>query len=253
MKKILKFDKMIFEESKIADNLEKVGVKTSFFDNFTINKLVVDSVLAKKLGKKEGIYVAFNYIPDKVFVEKPLIAKISKTINELVDLTIKSKILLVGLGNYMITADSLGKATLDKLDLTKERKYILEGFSPSVSSITNIESVNIVKGIVLAEKPSLVVVIDSLATDSFSKLCCSFQLSTSGITAGGGVKTSKKVLDKDTLGVPVLAIGVPLIINMNRALGINMYGKSYLCPQEVDIYIDKLASILSKSIDLAFS
>ncbi|MDR1917589.1 MAG: GPR endopeptidase [Christensenellaceae bacterium] len=118
----------------------------------------------------------------------------------------KSRVLVVGLGNDRFVADSLGPKVLSFIN-TGER---LMTFEPNVKGITGINSVDAIKQIVKLCKPNCVIVIDSLVSVSADKIGTNYQIATSGITPGSGIGRDNKRLDEDFLGVPVLAIGVPI-------------------------------------------
>ncbi|MCL2822309.1 MAG: GPR endopeptidase [Firmicutes bacterium] len=131
-------------------------------------------------------------------------------------------VLVVGLGNPALAADSLGVQVLKNLMVTRHFgekdiknvgfKTSLCGISPNVSGITGIESFDIVKGVVDRIKPDLVVVVDSLASASVGRIGSAFQLCLGGITPGSGVGNSRVRLDFDSLGVRVISVGVPLVV-----------------------------------------
>ena len=258
MKNQISFEEMILEESKIANNIEKYGGIAKKFNGFVKTFVNLDENSAEKLGRRTGKYVTFDCDCRKKIDTDELSKQIANVIRDFTKNRIKKngKILIIGLGNSIITADNLGRSTIDNLDLTKRRRAVLQGFCPDVASVTNIESVNIVKGLIKEEKPDLVIIIDSLATSSFNKLCSSYQLTTAGIAAGGGVGATDKLLTAEALGVDVIAVGLPLIINIERAIpkkGDFYCGKKYLCPQEIDIFVKNAGRILAKSIESAFN
>ncbi len=137
------------------------------------------------------------------------------------NLTEQSKILVVCLGNEKITADSLGSKVAEKLIVTSHL-FKEPGFSVKygnlcavkcgVSGTTGVESFDVIFGLVKQIKPDAVIAVDTLSCGSISRLGCTVQFSDGGIEPGGGVGNSKKSLSYDTLRVPVLAVGVPLVI-----------------------------------------
>lgn len=231
MKNDIFFEESVFEEAKIVENLKKLGATTQKYRMFTKTELEINDELAKIINRKKGRYITFNIQKETT----KLVLEIANTINDLVE--DKSNVLVVGLGNRFVTADSLGENTLSKITL----KNVLK-FCPSVKSETNIDSPLLVKGVVDTVKPTGVIVIDSLATRDTSKLATSIQLTDAGIVAGGGVYKSDKLFSLETLKVPVIAVGVPLIVGIKG---------SFFCPHQIDIYVDKMASILAKSINKA--
>lgn len=237
------FEEMLVEESAI--NVAKLGKEYSF-SGFNKITLEVDELLSKRINRRKGSYVTLNVTGE--YDESKFINEVASAIKHLVGKyykTLKS-ILVVGLGNEGVVADSLGSKTVGKISVGKNLR--VQKFCPSVKGLTNIDSVNLVKAVVKAESPELIMVIDSLATRDFEKLVSSVQITDSGIVAGGGVSKSDKLYEKSTMGVPVIAIGVPMIINL---VGENTCGKNFLCPHEIDIFTQKISEILAKSINLA--
>lgn len=238
------FEEMLVEESTI--NVAKIGKEYSF-RGFNKIELDVDDLLSKKINRRKGSYVTLSVTGE--YDESEFIGEVANVIKRIVDKYFKrlKSILVVGLGNEGVVADSLGSRTVEKIKVYE--KLRVQKFCPSVKGLTNIDSVNLVKAVVKNESPELIMVIDSLATRDFEKLVSSVQITDAGIVAGGGVSKSDKLYEKSTMGVPVIAVGVPMIINL---VGQNTYGKNFLCPHEIDIFIQKISDILAKSINLAF-
>ncbi|RDC50364.1 GPR endopeptidase, partial [Acinetobacter sp. RIT592] len=147
--------------------------------------------------------------------------------DELIDIlgTDKTKkTLVIGLGNWNITSDALGPKAVSKTLVTRHifKNYNKEydddftevaGLSPGVMGITGIETSEIVKSIVDMIKPDRVIAIDALASRKMERVNSTIQISTAGISPGGGVGNKRKALNKDYLGVDVIAIGVPTVVD----------------------------------------
>ncbi|MDR0880235.1 MAG: GPR endopeptidase [Clostridioides sp.] len=134
------------------------------------------------------------------------------------------KTLVIGLGNWNITSDALGPKTVEKTLVTRHifKNYNKDydddftevaGMSPGVMGITGIETSEIVKSIVDNIKPDRVVAIDALASRKMERVNSTIQISTAGIAPGAGVGNARKALNKDYLGVDVVAIGVPTVVD----------------------------------------
>ncbi|MDD4797432.1 MAG: GPR endopeptidase, partial [Eubacteriales bacterium] len=132
-------------------------------------------------------------------------------------------ILVIGLGNWDITPDSLGPRAVGQIMVTRhlmqmipdqidERVRALCALSPGVLGITGIETAEIIRGVVERVKPDILIAIDALAARSISRLGTTVQLSDAGIHPGSGVGNHRMALNRETLGVPVLSIGVPLVV-----------------------------------------
>ena len=131
----------------------------------------------------------------------------------------------LGLGNIAVTPDSLGPKVVKNIDITRHllnyAKDLVESNTRSVSAIspgvlgtTGIESYEIVNSIVKNISPDMIIVIDSLASQSIHRIGNTIQLSNTGITPGEGVRNKRQAIDKESLGVPVIAIGVPTVVDM---------------------------------------
>ncbi len=184
----------------------------------------------KAISKPIGNYITIDVKKMKNIQEdeKEKIANtISEELKELIkNLTHKKdEILVVGLGNLYSTPDSLGPKVIQNIDVTRHifkylPQYISEddrevsAISPGVLGTTGIETQEILKGIVSNVKPKLILVIDSLASKSIKRISSSVQISDTGIIPGAGVGNKRKELSKDTLGVPVIAIGIPTVVDV---------------------------------------
>ncbi len=182
----------------------------------------------------------------------------------------KDLVLVVGIGNEGLTADSLGARTLTHLNVSARNKRragegILCALSPSVSGVTGIESFNVIKSVVAFLEPKIVICVDTLATVAPNRLGRIIQLKDGGITPGAGVGNAKNELNKATLGVPVVAIGVPLVIYAKNILSAfvsqsNLLSVDYatvnktvgdmvVTAKEVDLYVDAYAKVIGKAIN----
>ena len=135
----------------------------------------------------------------------------------------EDEILVVGLGNIYVTPDSLGPKVINEIDVTrhilKHMPEILEegtrsvsAISPGVLGTTGMETLEIIEGIVKNVQPKMLIVIDALASRSIDRISSSIQLSDTGIIPGAGVDNTRKELSKNTLGIPVIALGIPTVV-----------------------------------------
>lgn len=212
----------------------------------------------RAIGKPIGTYITFDlknlrYAGDDEVEETSNL--ISKEIKSIVNDKIKvdDEILVVGLGNEYVTADSLGPKVVSKIEVTRHLlKYAPECVVPgsrSVSSIapgvlgtTGIETLEVIKGIVENVKPKLIIVIDSLASKSIERISTTIQISDTGIVPGAGVGNTRKELSKNTLGIPVIAIGVPMVVELATLVsdGINIFIEKLQEKAESNDYLNKL-------------
>ena len=215
-----------------AEDLENEGkseVENYTVGNLNVQKIALDEANAKKYGKKEGIY--YTITTDAIIdLEHDLatevsitLAKILEDIYEEYNLTQESYILVLGLGNDEITPDSLGPKAVKNIFVTKhladlgqldEGLGIIGAIAPGVMGQTGIETSDIIRALVKKTKPELGLVIDALASRSLHRVNRTVQISTAGINPGSGVGNKRKEISYKTLGVPVVAIGVPTVVDI---------------------------------------
>lgn len=185
---------------------------------------------AKAMGKPMGIYVTME-APAMVEPDDEYHREISKCLAEellelLPDSGQEQEILVVGLGNREVTADALGPQTVDNLFITRHivREYgkaayncsrmnLLSALEPGVMARTGMETAEIVTGVVKETSPDVVIVIDALAARSTRRLNRTIQITNTGIQPGSGVGNHRNALTKESLGVPVIAIGIPTVVD----------------------------------------
>lgn len=182
----------------------------------------------KALNKAKGNYITIdmkqvsNLNDEK---QESIINTVSSELSNLVHNLIKKDddVLVVGLGNENLVADALGSKVIDNIEVTRHIKksfpeYLnneergISAISPGVMGVTGIETIEIIKGIVENISPKLIIAVDSLASRSIERISKSIQISDTGIVPGGGVQNSQKALNFETLGIPVIALGVPTCI-----------------------------------------
>lgn len=207
----------------ISYNEEKVN------DRVTITRVgVVNEAGEKAIGKPIGEYITLDITKVKYMEEESLqeVSEIlSNEIRTLVNKHIGSQdsVLIVGLGNEYVTPDSLGPKVASDIEVTRHiikycPQFVKEGtreisaVSPGVLGVTGIETLEIVKGIVENVHPSLLIVIDSLCSKNIDRISSSIQISDTGIVPGAGVGNTRAELSKSTLGIPVIALGVPTVV-----------------------------------------
>ena len=199
----------------------------------------------KALGKAIGNYVTIDVKKLKIAGEEE-IQKISEVLsNELrkmIDLHTdkQGEILIVGLGNIYVTPDALGPKVINEIDVTRHvikylPQYVEEGtrpvsaISPGVLGTTGIETVEILKGIVDNVEPKLLIVIDALASRSIDRISSTIQISDTGIVPGAGVGNTRQEISQNSLGIPVIAVGIPTVVEL-----------ATLVSDGIDIFIDRL-------------
>ncbi|MFA5449136.1 MAG: GPR endopeptidase [Clostridia bacterium] len=185
------------------------------------------SIGGERTQSKDGEYYSLE-LPKGLFMDEEFqrevglaAAKCLKTLFKKYRIRKNQQILAVGVGNEGMTADALGAKALKYLDITEHfyrdginmtGKGRLAAIAGSVSGVTGLLSYDIVKGVTERVKPNLIIAIDTLASKRTSRLQRVIQISDKGITPGSGVNNAKTMLSAESLGVPVIAIGVPLVI-----------------------------------------
>lgn len=233
LNKLQKIDGVESTEEEIDNNLKVSRVK------------ITDINGEKALGKPIGNYVTVDVKKLKLAGEDE-IQKTSQVLSEelkkILDLHTNKQedVLIVGLGNIYVTPDSLGPKVINEIDVTRHiikylPQYIEEGarpvsaISPGVLGTTGIETVEILKGIVDNIHPKLLIVIDALASRSIERISSTIQISDTGIVPGAGVGNTRQEISEKTLGVPVIAIGIPTVVEL-----------ATLVSDGIDIFIDRL-------------
>ena len=205
--------------------------------------LVCDERGEEALGKPVGVYLTLD-APSLAKKDEDYHREVSEELSGLlrgmfVDHGLEAermerpvRMLVVGLGNRQVTADALGPRVADRLFIN--RHIILEFGAaaynrkkmnrvsclvPGVMAQTGMESAEIVRGVVKETKPDLVLVVDALAARSTKRLNRTFQISDAGIYPGSGVGNHRNALTGESLGVPVLAIGVPTVVDAATIVG----------------------------------
>lgn len=181
----------------------------------------------RKIGKKKGHYVTIEAPglrrrdPE---LQEQVVELFAKELEPLLRLKEEATVLVVGLGNAHVTPDALGPLVVDRLFVTRHLFHYMpeaigQGYrtvaavSPGVLGITGIETSEIVHGIVERVKPDLLIAIDALASRSLDRVNSTIQVSNTGIEPGAGVGNKRRALSKEELGIPVIAIGVPTVID----------------------------------------
>ncbi len=188
---------------------------------------IEEEVGARIMGKAKGNYITLE-VPrlrenDKD-LQEDVTRALAKEIETVIKINDRSVILVVGLGNWDITPDSLGPKVVDHLLVTRHiKEYIPDqidesvrsvcAVAPGVLGVTGIETGEIIKGIVDRVKPDLVIAIDALASRKLERVSTTIQIADTGINPGSGVGNNRKQLSKETLGIPVIAIGVPTVVD----------------------------------------
>ena len=234
------------KNNNIVTDIDGIETNVSEEGNVKITEVkVTNENGANSIGKPIGSYVTIDIKKLKVATEEEIENYgnvLSNELRKLIDKhsTKQDEILVVGLGNIYVTPDSLGPKVINEIDVTRHLlKYMPEvleegtrsvsAISPGVLGTTGIETLEIITGIVNNVKPKLIIVIDALASRSMDRISSSIQLSDTGIVPGAGVGNTRKELSQNTLNIPVIAIGIPTVVE-----------SAVLVNDCLDIFITKL-------------
>lgn len=174
---------------------------------------------------------------------------------ELAALLPEGPVLAAGLGNRAMTCDAVGPASIDNLLVTRHmirampRQFAdfrpVAAVCPGVLARTGLEALELVRGAVERVRPAAVIAVDALAARDSARLCATVQLSDTGLVPGSGVGNRRSALDRGTLGVPVIAVGIPTVVDADPRAGL------FLTPRDIDQRIRELGRLLGYGITLA--
>ena len=248
--------------------------------------------LSKKYGRSKGKYVTaicgkiWLYSDAEIEFAADIIGtEIKKMLSETTSKKIDKNfsVLVAGLGNSEITADAIGPLTTSKLTVTRHIRDISEeifhsfglcnisAISPGVLSQTGIETLEIIRGAVKNTTPDVVIAVDALAARSCERLASTVQISDAGISPGSGIGNLRKAINEENLGVPVIALGVPTVVD-SATLVYDAIERSgirdddgrleavldnergfFVSPKESDIISERVSLLLSRALDVAFA
>ena len=177
---------------------------------------ILDKEGEKAMGKPVGIYVTMESRKE-IQKESALKEAVCQELRGILGKRKIQSVLVAGVGNRQITSDSLGPETIDRLIVTRHlyddgQKKGISAIAPGVMGQTGMEAQEVLYGIVSATKPDCVLVIDALMAREADRLCTTVQITDTGITPGAGIGNKRAVLNEETLGVPVFAVGVPTVV-----------------------------------------
>lgn len=222
-------------ERFVSDHVEIPGVSVEeTYDEereIRTTRVVVETENgAKMMGKPVGTYLTIEApnmaVPDEDY-HREISKKLAEDIKELVpERKEEVSVLVVGLGNREVTPDALGPYVADHLHVTrhivkeygkyemgKDQVYLVSAVVPGVTGQTGMETLEIVKGVVEETEPDFVVAIDALAARNSKRLNRTIQITDTGICPGSGVGNHRLALNRETLGVKVIGIGVPTVVD----------------------------------------
>lgn len=277
-----------------ATGREIAGVeeKLQELPNSKITTIIIKDKSAEQImGKPVGTYITIE-VQRLRYKDPQVQEEVSQALGQSLAsltanyLTPQSSVLVIGLGNWKATPDSLGPKTIEYMPITRHlHKYAPDaliqgmrpvcGMAPGVMGTTGIETFEIIKGIVQNVRPNLLILIDALAAQSTERIGTSIQVSNTGIQPGSGVGNAREPINQQTMGIPVIAIGVPTVVsaatiakqaienfcknsgvNYNQQISLNSIrsvlsyfgGSLTVTPKEIDDLIENAARIVSTGI-----
>ena len=246
--------------NKIEEEIEGIEIEEQDInEKIKVTRVKITNEEGEKaLGKTIGNYITIDVKDLKMATELEIqnsAEVLSKEFGRVLDKHInkQDEVLIVGLGNLYVTPDSLGPKVIKDIDITRHLinfmpQYVEEGtrmvsaISPGVLGTTGIETIEILKGIVQNINPKLVIVIDALASRSIDRISSSIQLSDTGIVPGAGVDNTRKEISERTLGIPVIAMGIPTVVELATLVsdGINIFIDRLQKKAESNEYLNRL-------------
>ena len=197
------------------------------YKDIKVETITLDKDSAKLISKKEGVYktIYFEDVTDEnnfnnlLYVTTTALKDLLKSIN----IKDSYSCLIVGLGNRKATPDALGPLTVDSIKITRQivelglpldNKYrVISSLIPGVMGTTGIETKEIIEGVIEKTKPDFLIVIDALAASSIERINKTIQITDTGIYPGSGLLNNRFEISKETLGIPVIAIGIPTVVD----------------------------------------
>lgn len=257
---------------------ERPGVTTREHDAFGYGVTVVEvsePSAARALGKPMGTYITLDLRPYWAHAEDALERAATAVGAELRSLIPGAKTaLVVGLGNDAMTPDAIGPQVAEHVLVTRhlmrdEAFASLTAVSvlvPGVLGRTGMEAAETIRGAVRTVRPDVLIAVDALASRSLERVCTTVQLSDTGIVPGSGVGNRRRALNRATLGIPVIAVGVPTVVDVHTlALDIleeagaadvdpaalRGHGSVMVTPRDIDAQIRELSRVVGYGVDLA--
>ncbi|WP_301109631.1 GPR endopeptidase [Sporosarcina sp.] len=212
------------DEEKKLKQMAGISVEEQTIGRIKATTVKVTAEGEEEIGKAKGTYITLT-VPTLAVHETDELAKLCDTVVEKMDHLLKErlngkldKMLFIGLGNPDITPDAVGPVTMGFVkeiipDYYVEDESGILVYAPGVTIQTGLETASFVKAIVEEAKPDVLIVVDALAARSSTRLCRTVQLTDTGIHPGSGVGNSRKELSEKSLGIPVIAIGVPTVVD----------------------------------------
>ena len=245
---------------------------------------------ARAMGRPQGIYITLEApnmsVPDEDY-HREISAELSRHLKKLLPVKEDMKVLVVGLGNREITPDALGPDVVSNLRITRhiikeygvqsmgeEHAHSVSGIAPGVMAQTGMETMEIIRGVIEETQPDVVIAVDALAARSIRRLNRTIQITDTGIHPGSGVGNHRTGLTEETLGIKVIGIGVPTVVDgativhdamahlldtleetekkefLEEMIAPSLHSM-FVTPKDVDETIKRLAYTISEGLNMA--
>lgn len=285
---------LALESRELNSDIEGVEEQTEERERMTVSRIkITDRTAAEKLDKPIGKYVTLD-APELCNRPLDLFEQMSAALSEelrdmFTGLKDDATVLVVGLGNRSITSDSLGPRVAERIYVTRHvTEYMPDALpgtvrsvcsvAPGVLGVTGIETMEIVRGVKEYAKPDMIIAIDALASRRAARINTTIQLTDTGISPGSGIGNNRKGLNSEVFGVPVIAIGVPLVVHAatitqevisliadktglhgdeeklkglaEQVISENL-GQMVVTPKDIDSIVEDMSGIIATGINMA--
>lgn len=216
---------------------------------------------AEQLEKPMGRYITLeleSLVQRSVSIPEPAARMLGEQLLRLVP---DGPVLVVGLGNAAVTPDAVGPRTLEHLLVTRHLRQFMPdtfgdlraccAFAPGVLGATGMESAGMVRSVAALSGAASLIVVDALAACEEKRLCTTVQLADTGIIPGSGIGNSRAAFNRQTMGVPVIAVGVPTVIRAEVLRQEKKPGDLIVTPSDIDQRVAALAKMIGMGINRA--
>lgn len=215
-------------QGKTGQEIPGVRVDRETYNHASVTVVIIQEKSAEAvMGKPVGTYITIE--APEIGGRDPLVHHeiglvVAEMLGRLINLPVPSNILIVGLGNWNATPDSLGPKVVSQTMVTRHifnyapqelqpGMRSVSALAPGVLGITGIETAEVIKGVVEKIRPELVIAIDALAAKNVARIATTIQIANTGVNPGSGVGNQRLGINYESLGVPVIAIGVPTVVH----------------------------------------
>ncbi len=262
------------ENAENTTELSGIRASEERVNGYAVNRVeILDSEGAHTLGKPQGTYLTLDFSALRRG-DSEAFTRAAEAIAQLLTpmLPEEGTVLVAGIGNRRMTPDALGPLTLEHLLITRHLGEVLPSFrqvaaiGAGVLGTTGMEVAEWVRGVAQRLQPSTVILVDALAARSLDRLCTTVQMADSGLVPGSGVGNHRKALTRDTLGVPVLSVGLPTVVDaatlardlveqcggtIDRATLPQGGTSLFVTPDSIDAKIAEMAKLIGYGLNLA--